>query len=75
MIDANTIIPIIIGIHILGTISGYVIIGILSRKQIFPNNVFWNDLQVVGGVLWSMFGMLSPFIIWFNYRIDKKKGK
>jgi len=72
MLDANTIIPIIIGIHILGTISGYIIIGILSRKQILPNNAFWNDLQVVGGVLWLMSGILSPFIIWFNYWIDKK---
>ena len=45
-----------------------VIMSVLSRKNMLPNNAFWNDLQVLGGVIWTMAGILSPFIIWYNYK-------
>ena len=72
MIPAEICIPVIITLHIIGIISGYVIMSVLSRKNMLPNNAFWNDLQVLGGVIWTMAGILSPFIIWYNHKKEKK---
>lgn len=73
MLNTGNFILVIIVLHILGAISGFIIIFVLENKKMLPNNAFWMDLCVVGGVLWIMSGILAPFIIWLNYYIDKKK--
>lgn len=59
MLDPNVIIPIILGLHVLGIILTYIITFYHVRKNTFPESL--SDLIVLGGLL-AMIGGLFFFI-------------
>lgn len=59
MFDPSIIIPIILGLHVLGIILTYIITFYHVRKNTFPESL--SDLIVLGGLL-AMIGGLFFFI-------------
>lgn len=59
LLDPNVIIPIILGLHVLGIILTYIITFYHVRKNTFPESL--SDLIVLGGLL-AMIGGLFFFI-------------
>ena len=59
LLDPNVIIPIILGLHVLGIILTYIITFYHVRKNTFPESL--SDLIVLSGVL-AMIGGLFFFI-------------
>jgi hypothetical protein len=59
LLDPNIIIPIIIGLHVLGIILTYIITFYHVRKNTFPESLI--DFIVLGGLL-AMIGGLFFFI-------------
>jgi predicted transporter len=59
LLDPNVIIPIILGLHVLGIILTYIITFYHVRKNTFPESL--SDLIVLSGLL-SMIGGLFFFI-------------
>ena len=59
LLDPNVIIPIILGLHVLGIILTYISTFYHVRKNTFPESL--SDLIVLGGLL-AMIGGLFFFI-------------
>jgi uncharacterized membrane protein YGL010W len=69
LLDPNVIIPIILGLHVLGIILTYIITFYHVRKNTFPESL--SDLIVLSGLL-SMIGGLF-FFIYYNILIRKEQ--
>lgn len=71
LLDPNVIIPIILGLHVLGIILTYIITFYHVRKNTFPESL--SDLIVLGGLL-AMIGGLF-FFIYYIILIRKEQNK
>lgn len=71
MLDPNVIIPIILGLHVLGIILTYIITFYHVRKNTFPESL--SDLIVLSGALAMIGGMI--FFIYYIILIRKKQNK
>lgn len=71
LLNPNVIIPIILGLHVLGIILTYIITFYHVRKNTFPESL--SDLIVLGGLL-SMIGGLF-FFIYYIILIRKEQNK
>lgn len=69
LLNPNVIIPIILGLHVLGIILTYIITFYHVRKNTFPESL--SDLIVLGGLL-AMIGGLF-FFIYYNILIRKEQ--
>lgn len=67
LLDPNIIIPIIIGLHVLGIILTYVITFYHVRKNTFPESLI--DFIVLGGLL----AMIGGIIFFIDYIILIRK--
>jgi len=70
LLDPNVIIPIILGLHVLGIILTYIITFYHVRKNTFPESL--SDLIVLGGLL-AMIGGLF-FFIYYIILIQKEQN-
>lgn len=71
LLNPNVIIPIIIGLHVLGIILTYIITFYHVRKNTFPESL--SDLIVLGGLLSMIGGMI--FFIYYIILIRKEQKK
>lgn len=71
LLDPNIIIPIIIGLHVLGIILTYVITFYHVRKNTFPESLI--DFIVLGGIPAMIGGMF--FFISYLILIRKEQQK
>ena len=71
LLNPNVIIPIIIGLHVLGIILTYIITFYHVRKNTFPESL--SDLIVLGGLLAIIGGMI--FFIYYSILIRKEQKK
>lgn len=71
LLNPNVIIPIILGLHVLGIILTYIITFYHVRKNTFPESL--SDLIVLGGLL-AMIGGLF-FFIYYIILIRKEQNK
>jgi hypothetical protein len=71
LLDPNIIIPIIIGLHVLGIILTYIITFYHVRKNTFPESLI--DFIVLGGLLAMIGGMI--FFIDYIILIRKEQQK
>ena len=62
LLNPNVIIPIILGLHVLGIILTYIITFYHVRKNTFPESL--SDLTVLSGLL-AMIGGMIFFIYYF----------
>ena len=69
LFNPNVIIPIIIGLHVLGIILTYIITFYHVRKNTFPESL--SDLIVLGGLLSMIGGMI--FFIYYIILIKKNR--
>lgn len=71
MLDPNVIIPIILGLHVLGIILTYIITFYHVRKNTFPESL--SDFIVLSGALAMIGGMI--FFIYYIILIRKEQNK
>ena len=71
MLDPNVIIPIILGLHVLGIILTYIITFYHVRKNTFPESLI--DFIVLGGIPAMIGGMF--FFISYLFLIKKEQKK
>ena len=71
LLDPNVIIPIILGLHVLGIILTYIITFYHVRKNTFPESLI--DFIVLGGIP-AMIGGLF-FFISYLFLIKKEQKK
>ena len=71
LLDPNVIIPIILGLHVLGIILTYIITFYHLRKNTFPESL--SDLIVLSGALALIGGMI--FFIYYIILIRKEQNK
>lgn len=71
LLDPNVIIPIILGLHVLGIILTYIITFYHVRKNTFPESL--SDFIVLGGIP-AMIGGLF-FFIYYIILIRKEQNK
>lgn len=71
LFDPNVIIPIILGLHVLGIILTYIITFYHVRKNTFPESLI--DFIVLGGLLAMIGGMF--FFIDYIILIRKEQKK
>jgi heme/copper-type cytochrome/quinol oxidase subunit 4 len=71
LLNPNVIIPIILGLHVLGIILTYIITFYYVRKKTFPESL--SDLIVLGGLLGIIGGMI--FFIYYIILIKKEQKK
>jgi hypothetical protein len=71
LLNPNVIIPIILGLHVLGIILTYIITFYYVRKNTFPESL--SDFIVLGGLLGIIGGMI--FFIYYIILIRKEQKK
>lgn len=71
LLNPNVIIPIILGLHVLGIILTYIITFYHVRKNTFPESL--SDLIVLGGLLAIIGGII--FFIYYSILIRKEQKK
>lgn len=71
LLNPNVIIPIILGLHVLGIILTYIITFYHVRKNTFPESL--SDLIVLGGLLSIIGGII--FFIYYSILIRKEQKK
>lgn len=71
LLDPNVIIPIILGLHVLGIIFTYIITFYHVRKNTFPESLI--DFIVLGGIPAMIGGMF--FFISYLFLIKKEQKK
>ena len=71
LLNPNVIIPIILGLHVLGIILTYIITFYHVRKNTFPESL--SDLIVLGGLLAIIGGII--FFIYYSNLIRKEQKK
>lgn len=71
LLNPNVIIPIILGLHVLGIILTYIITFYHVRKNNFPESL--SDLIVLGGLLAIIGGII--FFIYYSILIRKEQKK
>ena len=71
LLDPNVIIPIILGLHVLGIILTYIVTFYHLRKNTFPESL--SDFIVLGGIPAMIGGMF--FFISYLFLIKKEQKK
>jgi predicted transporter len=71
LLNPNVIIPIILGLHVLGIILTYIITFYHVRKNTFPESL--SDFIVLGGLLAIIGGII--FFIYYSILIRKEQKK